>query len=241
MIYCFDLDGTICKTPEKNYEQSTADAEMVKLINELFDLGHIIKIYTARGMTRFSGNVEMVYEQYFDLTKNQLESWGLKYHELILGKPSYDFFIDDKNLSIQDFKKETCRGVLAGCFDVIHPGYIHAFEEAKKSCTHLTVLLHDDPSFERSSKAKPVLPLSERKKILESISYVDKVESYSTEAELSELLSKGHYHVRFLGDDYVQKDHTGKDLPIKIQYIDRNHGWSSTKFKNKIAESIWKK
>ena len=52
-------------------------------------------------------------------------------------------------------------GVIAGNFDVIHPGYIHLFNECKEFCTELIILLHEDPSIERPEKLKPILNLDE--------------------------------------------------------------------------------
>ena len=53
------------------------------------------------------------------------------------------------------------------------------------------------------------------------------------------MLKYGNYDVRFLGDDYVNKSFTGDDLPIEIHYINRDHGWSTTKYKQLIAESVY--
>ena len=132
------------------------------------------------------------------------------------------------------------KGVIAGNFDVIHPGYIEMFKEMKKNCTILIVLLHTDPSIERPSKLKPILSPDERKELLESIKYVDDVIRYTYEEQLYDLLKIGEFDVRFLGEDYVGKPFTGDDLRIPIHYLDRSHGWSTTKFKKLIAESYKK-
>ena len=63
------------------------------------------------------------------------------------------------------------KGVIAGNFDVIHPGYIEMFKEMKKNCTVLIVLLHTDPSIERPHKLKPILSSDERKEILQSLNH----------------------------------------------------------------------
>ena len=132
------------------------------------------------------------------------------------------------------------KGVIAGNFDVIHPGYIEMFKEMKKNCTVLIVLLNTDPSIERPSKLKPILSPDERKEVLESIKYVDDVIRYTYEEQLYDLLKIGEFDVRFLGEDYVGKPFTGDDLRIPIHYLDRSHGWSTTKFKKLIAESYKK-
>ncbi len=129
------------------------------------------------------------------------------------------------------------KGIIAGNFDVIHPGYIAMFEEMKQHCSCLIVLLHTDPSIERPHKIKPILHHEERKKILNSIKYVDDVIRYTYEEQLYDLLKVGEFDIRFLGDDYINKPFTGDDLKIPIHYMNRDHGWSTTKFKRLIAES----
>ena len=128
-------------------------------------------------------------------------------------------------------------GVIAGNFDVIHPGYIHLFNECKEFCTQLIILLHEDPSIERPEKLKPILNLDERIIILSSLKQIDQIIPYKLETDLYELLSNLDIDIRFLGDDYKSKSFTGDDLNIPIHFLDRSHGWSTTKFKNKIAKS----
>ena len=130
------------------------------------------------------------------------------------------------------------RGIIAGNFDVIHPGYIAMFDECKKHCDRLIVCLHEDPSVERPEKLKPILHWSDRVKILDSLVQVDFVFLYQTEADLYEALVKGEFDVRFLGDDYVGKTYTGYELNIPIHYLNRDHGWSTTKYKQLIANSL---
>jgi len=132
------------------------------------------------------------------------------------------------------------KGVIAGNFDVIHPGYIEMFNTMVTKCDHLTVLLHTDPSIERPSKLKPILTVDERVKILKSLIYVNDIHTYTLESELLGLLHDGEYDIRFLGDDYINKPFTGDDLKIPIHYLNRDHGWSTTKFKRLISESYEK-
>ena len=130
------------------------------------------------------------------------------------------------------------RGFTAGNFDIIHPGYIKLFKECFKNCDHFTILLHSDPSIERPNKLKPILTLNERIEILESIKYISDIKTYTYESELYELIKMGNYKIRFLGDDYKNKKYTGDDLDIKIHFINRDHGWSTTKFKTLISKTI---
>ena len=129
-------------------------------------------------------------------------------------------------------------GVIAGNFDVIHPGYIYMFDECKKHCDILLLLLHEDPSIERPEKIKPILDLNERSMILSSLKQIDRIITYQIESDLYDILKKEQIDIRFLGDDYKDKAFTGDDLGIPIHYLDRSHGWSTTKFKKMIAESV---
>jgi glycerol-3-phosphate cytidylyltransferase len=240
MKWCFDLDNTLCHTNGNDYSSSTPDYDMIEKVNYLYDMGNEIIIFTARGMTTCKGDHHLVYNKFYEITKSQLDKWGIKYHRITLAKPSFDFFIDDKNKLIQDFKKEILpkRGFIAGAFDIIHPGYIEMFESIKKNCDYFIVGLHKDPSIERPDKMRPVLSVEDRKKTLLSIRYVDEVIVYETEEELIELLSNGITDIRFLGDDYKDKEFNGHYLPIKVMFINRSHGWSTTKLKRDISNNI---
>ena len=114
-------------------------------------------------------------------------------------------------------------GVIAGNFDVIHPGYVYLFNECKQHCKKLLIFLHEDPSIERKHKLRPILTLEERILILSSLNQVDEIISYTTEAELLLLLKSHKIDIRFLGDDYIDKEFTGMELKIPIHYLDRIH------------------
>ena len=130
-------------------------------------------------------------------------------------------------------------GVIAGNFDIIHPGYIEMFDEMNFLCENVVILLQTDPSIERPNKLKPILDISDRRKILTSLKQIDMVATYTYESELYMLLKSIQPSVRFLGDDYRNRtDFTGYDLDIPIHYLNRSHGWSTTKFKKLIAESL---
>ena len=130
------------------------------------------------------------------------------------------------------------RGFIAGNFDVIHPGYIKTFKECKENCDHFTILLHSDPTIERPNKLKPILSVDERIEVLSSIKFIDDIKVYTYEKDLIELIKNNRFDKRFLGDDYLNKDYTGSNLNIPVIYISRDHGWSTTKFKNEIFNSI---
>jgi len=129
-------------------------------------------------------------------------------------------------------------GIIAGNFDVIHPGYIKMFKECKSYCKQFIVLLHTDPSIERPEKLKPILTKEERTEVLTSIKYIDGIAYYTYEKELVDLIKRLSPDIRFLGDDYRGKTYTGFELDIPIHYLNRDHGWSTTKFKKLIADTL---
>lgn len=100
-IICFDLDNTLCKTKGNFYKNSKPIKNKIILVNKLYDKGYIIKIFTARFMGRSNESITLAKKKGYKFTKKQLDKWSLKYHYLIFGKPSYDLFIDDKNLGFQ--------------------------------------------------------------------------------------------------------------------------------------------
>ena len=238
MRYCFDLDETICNTPSnpdghgRRYAESTPIPFMVETVNRLYDEGNYIIIMTARG--RGSG------VDWTDTTKKMLSEWGVKYNELepMFHKPNADIFIDDKGVNVEDWIKTQPlkKGIVAGAFDLIHPGYVRMFKYAKEHCNHLTIALHEDPSMARPHKFTPVQSLEDRKEILRSIKYVDDIVVYQAEDTYLSYLED--YDIRFLGDDYSDGSYTGKGLGIPIVWIPRDHGYSTTKLKVSIANSV---
>ena len=135
-------------------------------------------------------------------------------------------------------RKNQIIGVIAGAFDAIHPGYIYLFNECKQHCDHFLLLLHEDPSIERSEKMKPILSIKERKLILSSLRQIDEIITYKTEDDLLGILKNRKIDIRFQGDDYKKKNFTGQDLDIPIHFLDRSHGWSTTKFKKLLSKNI---
>lgn len=95
-IFCFDIDGVICKTKKKDYLKSKPNRRVIEIINQLYKKNKIV-IFTARYMGRNKDRVSKAKKQGYKKTYNQLMSWGLKFHILKFGKPSFDVFVDDKN------------------------------------------------------------------------------------------------------------------------------------------------
>ncbi|MEX0813502.1 MAG: hypothetical protein WD048_14885 [Chitinophagales bacterium] len=92
-----DIDNTVMHTEGTDYEKSTPMQENIERVNKLYDEGHYIVYWTARGMK--SGL------DWTELTEKQLKAAGAKYHELRLTKPPYDVFIDDKVVNSRDWEK----------------------------------------------------------------------------------------------------------------------------------------
>lgn len=128
------------------------------------------------------------------------------------------------------------KGLIAGSFDLIHPGYVKMFKESKRFCDYLIIALQDDPSIERPNKCKPVQTLADRKEILEALRDVDEVITYSSEKSLYVLLRDTDYHVRILGEEYKDVEYNGKDLGKKVVWVQRNHDYSTTSLKESVYQ-----
>lgn len=99
MVIYIDIDDTICRLKEPmKYESAFPIPKAIKKVNLLYEEGHTIVMWTARGTKTGI--------DYTKLTLHQLADWGLKFHELKMGKPAYDLFIDDKNINSNDWLNE---------------------------------------------------------------------------------------------------------------------------------------
>ena len=104
MTYVLDIDGTICtKAIDFDYESCKPIKIRIGIINDLYDQGNTIIFHTARGMGRFENNALQAINSFYEMTIGQLEEWGVKYHDLFLGKPAGNVYIDDKGASDIDF------------------------------------------------------------------------------------------------------------------------------------------
>jgi histidinol phosphatase-like enzyme len=94
-IIYVDIDETICTTPNsRKYEDAIPIQENISKINKLYEEGNTIVYWTSRGSRKQIN--------WYDLTKSQLDLWGVRYHEVRVDKPYYDLFIDDKTLRIEE-------------------------------------------------------------------------------------------------------------------------------------------
>jgi len=112
-------------------------------------------------------------------------------------------------------------GIVTGAFDLLHAGHLHFLHEAQEKCDYLIVLLHVDPSLERSDKNKPIESLMERGMRLKACRYVNYFTIYEKEEELASIFKIFKPDVRFLGSDYKDTDKpvTEPDA-VPIEYID---------------------
>jgi hypothetical protein len=101
LTYCFDIDGTLCETPATDYAAAVAIIDAIADVNRLYDQGHRIVLFTARG--------SVTGIDWRPLTESQLQKWGVQYHELVLGKPPADFYVDDRAIRAADWRESGYR------------------------------------------------------------------------------------------------------------------------------------
>jgi glycerol-3-phosphate cytidylyltransferase len=130
-------------------------------------------------------------------------------------------------------------GFTCSTFDLLHAGHVTMLEEAKRHCDFLIVGLQNDPTEDRPEKNKPVQSIVERQIQLAAVKYVDEIVIYNTEQDLMDLLLTLPIDVRILGDEYKNKDFTGKDIAkqrgSKIIYNGRDHSFSSSSLRKRVA------
>lgn len=123
-------------------------------------------------------------------------------------------------------------GFTCSTFDFLHAGHIVMLEEAKRHCDYLICGLQSDPTLDRKTKNAPVQSIVERQIQLCAVKFVDEVVIYNTEKDLEDLLLTLPIDVRVLGDEYKNKEFTGKRIcykrKIEIIYNKRDHSFSTT-------------
>ena len=126
-------------------------------------------------------------------------------------------------------------GVTFSCFDLLHSGHILMLKDAKTKCDIIVVGLQDDPTLDRPEKNKPILNLNERLISLESIKYIDYIIIYEREQDVLTILDELKPDIRILGNDYIDKNFTGKDKDIEIYYHDRFiHTYSTSNLRKRV-------
>lgn len=148
---------------------------------------------------------------------------------------------------VRELKEQNKKiGITFSTFDLLHAGHIAMLAEAKNHCDYLIAALQTDPTIDRpDTKNKPVQSIVERQIQLAACRYVDEVVVYSTEKELEDLLLILPVDVRILGIEYYDKEFTGKqiciDRDINLVYNKRDHSFSSSSLRKRVAESERKK
>ena len=131
-------------------------------------------------------------------------------------------------------------GITASTFDLLHSGHIMMLREAKSQCDWLICALQLDPSVDRAEKNKPVQTIVERFIQLQAVEYVDEIVVYETEQDLEDILEMYDLDVRILGDEYKDKDFTGREIckrrDIRLHFNKRDHRFSTSGLRKRVAE-----
>jgi len=131
-------------------------------------------------------------------------------------------------------------GFTASTFDLLHAGHVQMLREAKEQCDYLICGLQMDPSVDRPEKNAPVQTIVERYAQLKGVTYVDEIIPYGTEQDLEDILTMYNIDVRILGEEYREKDFTGKDIckkrGIQLHFNKRDHRFSSSDLRKRVAE-----
>lgn len=131
-------------------------------------------------------------------------------------------------------------GITFSAFDLLHAGHIKMLEDAKRQCDYLICGLQTDPTLDRPEKNQPIQTVVERYIQLKACSFVDEVIPYSTEQDLEDILRSFKIDVRILGDEYKEKNFTGRtyceEKGIELYYNSRDHRFSSSSLRKEVVE-----
>ena len=132
-------------------------------------------------------------------------------------------------------------GFTCSTFDLLHAGHISMLREAKQYCDYLICGLQTDPSVDRPEKNRPIQTIVERYIQLNAVGYVDEIVPYATEEDLKDILSMLQIDVRILGEEYRDKEFTGKDIcrkrDIQLFFNKREHRFSSSDLRKRVYEN----
>lgn len=130
-------------------------------------------------------------------------------------------------------------GFTCSTFDLLHAGHVQMLREAKEQCDYLICGLQTDPTIDRKEKNAPIQTIVERYTQLNGIKYVDEIIPYSTEQDLEDILSMYDIHVRILGEEYRDKEFTGRDIckkrDIELYFNKRDHRFSSSDLRARVS------
>lgn len=131
-------------------------------------------------------------------------------------------------------------GFTCSTFDLLHAGHIAMLREAKEHCDYLICGLQTNPSIDRKEKNAPVQTIVERQVQLAAVKFVNEIIVYETEKDLEDILEMFHIDIRILGDEYRDKDFTGKDIckkrGIALYFNKREHRFSSSSLRKLVIE-----
>ncbi|TDS13747.1 adenylyltransferase/cytidyltransferase family protein [Sphingobacterium paludis] len=131
-------------------------------------------------------------------------------------------------------------GITFSAFDLLHAGHIKMLEDAKEQCDFLICGLQTDPTLDRPEKNKPTQTVVERYIQLKGCKYVDQIVPYATEQDLEDILRSFKVDVRILGDEYIEKNFTGRqyceEKGIDLYFNSRDHRFSSSGLRRTVAE-----
>ena len=131
-------------------------------------------------------------------------------------------------------------GITFSTFDLLHAGHIQMLREAKDHCDYLICGLQMDPTQDRPDKNSPVQTIVERYSQLRGVKYVDEIIPYGSEADVEDILTMYQLHVRILGEEYRDKEFTGKDIcrrrDIDLYFNKRDHRFSSSDLRKRVCE-----
>ena len=130
-------------------------------------------------------------------------------------------------------------GITASTFDLLHAGHVEMLREAKDHCEYLICALQIDPSIDRQEKNTPVQTIVERYTQLSAVKFVDEVIPYMYESDLVDILSMRNIDVRILGEEYREKDFTGREIckarDIELYFNKREHRFSTSDLRKRIT------
>lgn len=132
-------------------------------------------------------------------------------------------------------------GFTCSAFDLLHAGHVQMLREAKEQCDYLIVGLQINPALDRKEKNAPIQTVVERYTQLKAVSYVDEIIPYLTECDLCDILGMYHIDIRILGEEYREKDFTGKDIckkrGIQLYFNKRDHRFSSSDLRKRVCDN----
>ena len=132
-------------------------------------------------------------------------------------------------------------GLTASTFDLLHAGHIEMLREAKSQCDYLICALQIDPSVDRPNKNKPAQTIVERYTQLQAVRFVDEIIPYLHENDLEDILNMRKINVRILGEEYRDKEFTGRDIckkrDIKLYFNERDHRFSSSDLRERVERT----